>query len=318
MHENDADVDTSEPLPQDPPVWDNWLISHGMDFLKTIRPAGPKLALLFNQQVELGRIIHDMLSNVFAPKRKNATKSKRWTTAILQQLNARLLAWHEALPGDMRWKKWFTNKDRLQPNVTVLHTLYHSTRICLNLPFITTIEPHTLHQEQTAISNSISECIKICKSSAEEIAGILERFKSQHTLGNAPVILVQGAIVAANAILITSRISGTSVSLMEDTPFPNLDEALNEMSVSWSLASDARVRLGKALDWQQPEQSAPVVPGGDAIGQNIGDPLEMFQWSETAGPDIIHFGDPLQEANFESPEQYSWEPMSFMSAEASH
>ena len=103
-----------------PPIWDNWLVSHDMSFLKTIRPAGPKLTLLFNQQVELGRIIHDMLANVFAPKRKGAAKSKRWTTAALQQLNARLLSWHEALPADMRWKKWFTNRDRLQPNVAVL------------------------------------------------------------------------------------------------------------------------------------------------------------------------------------------------------
>ncbi|KAI0113096.1 fungal-specific transcription factor domain-containing protein [Daldinia grandis] len=120
MHENDADVDTSEPLPHDPPIWDDWLQSHNMSSLKTVRPAGPKLTLLFNQQVDLGRIIHDILSNVFSPKGKGFTKSKRWTTTVLQQLNARLLSWHEALPADMRWKKWFTNRDRLQPNVTVL------------------------------------------------------------------------------------------------------------------------------------------------------------------------------------------------------
>ncbi|KAI1416412.1 hypothetical protein F5Y13DRAFT_153883 [Hypoxylon sp. FL1857] len=61
-----------------------------------------------------------MLANVFAPKCKDAASSRRWTTTALQQLNARLLSWHEALPADMRWKKWFTNKDRLQTNVTVL------------------------------------------------------------------------------------------------------------------------------------------------------------------------------------------------------
>lgn len=140
----------------------------------------------------------------------------------------------------------------------------------------------------------------------------MERFKGQHTLGNAPVILVQGAIVAANAILITSRISGTSVSLIEDTPFSNLDEALNEMSVSWKLASDARAGLRKALSSRQPEQSAQIVSRGGTIGQ-FNDPLETFQWTQVVGPEFINFaGDPLHEVNFENPDQYSWKPMSFM------
>ncbi|KAI1380513.1 hypothetical protein F4677DRAFT_261754 [Hypoxylon crocopeplum] len=311
MHENDADVDTSEPLPHDPPIWDNWLEIHDMSFLKTVRPAGPKLALLFNQQVELGRIIHDMLSNVFAPKRKSALKSKRWTTAALQQLNARLLAWHEALPSDMRWKKWFTNKDRLQPNVAVLHTLYHSTRICLNLPFITTIESHTLRDKPGAISSSITESIRICKSAAGDIVDVLDRFKGQHTLGNVPLILVQGAIVATNSVLVTSKTSDHSGSLFEDTPFPILDEALNEMSVSWTLASDARARFKRALNWRQPEQHAPTFPSEDIMERNIGDPLEMFRWPQTNESDLVHYGDQVQAVEFESPEQYSWEPMGF-------
>ncbi|KAF9869953.1 transcription factor [Colletotrichum karsti] len=120
MYENDADVNLSEPLPHDPPVWENWLFSHDLGFLKTVRPAGPKLTLLFNQQIELARIIHDMLSTTFAPKKKNDSHARRWTEVSLNKLNARLVAWHEALPTNMRWKKWFTNKDNLQPNVAIL------------------------------------------------------------------------------------------------------------------------------------------------------------------------------------------------------
>ncbi|OTA59696.1 hypothetical protein K449DRAFT_385014 [Hypoxylon sp. EC38] len=315
MHENDADVDTSEPLPHNPPIWDNWLQTHDLSYMKTIRPAGPKLTLLFNQQVELGRIIHDMLANVFAPKRKGSANSKRWTTTALQQLNARLLSWHEALPADMRWKKWFTNKDRLQTNVTVLHTLYHSTRICLNIPFITTTKSNVTHEKASAISSSIAEAIKICKSSAEGIVDILERFKSQHTLGNTPLILVQGAIVATNAVVVTSRISEAPISLMEDTPFPILDEALNEMSVSWKLASEARERFRKALSLWQPEQHAPAAAGEHVWVHDINEPPDMFQWAQATGSEFIQYADSVQGADFESPEQYLWEPMGFINTE---
>ena len=101
-------------------MWEHWLDSHNLNFLKSINHVGPKLTLLFNQQVELGRIIHDMLSNTFTPRKEKKPKTRRWTEVSVNKLNARLISWHEALPLDMRLKKWFTNKDVLYPNVAVL------------------------------------------------------------------------------------------------------------------------------------------------------------------------------------------------------
>ncbi|KAF4422836.1 putative transcriptional regulatory protein [Colletotrichum fructicola] len=233
MYENDADVNLSEPLPHDPPVWENWLFSHDLGFLKTVRPAGPKLTLLFNQQIELARIIHDMLSTTFAPRKKTDAHARRWTEVSLNKLNARLVAWHEALPTNMRWKKWFTKKDNLQVNVAILHTLYHSTRISLNLPFIASIGsmPSLSEDKPENEKNPLAQSFRVCRAGAEGIVDVLQRFKSEHTLGNAPLL----------------HMSNPS-SLANDTLLPILDDALQDMAHSWSLAGEARLKFKSGLD----------------------------------------------------------------------
>jgi hypothetical protein len=75
---------------------------------------------LLHQHVELGRIMHDILSTTFVPKRKEQPKARRWTNVLLNKLNARLVAWHEALPSDMRWKKWPNAKENLLPDIAML------------------------------------------------------------------------------------------------------------------------------------------------------------------------------------------------------
>lgn len=137
MQDNDADVDISESQPlvfprhhwcafltvtsrDDPHIWEDWLASHDLVFLETGRPAGPNLTSMLHQQVELGRIIHDILATTFVPQRNEQTKARRWTNVLLNKLNARLVAWHEALPKEMRWKKWLTAKDNLLPDICMV------------------------------------------------------------------------------------------------------------------------------------------------------------------------------------------------------
>ncbi|KAF4839427.1 putative transcriptional regulatory protein [Colletotrichum siamense] len=259
MYENDADVNLSEPLPHDPPVWENWLFSHDLGFLKTVRPAGPKLTLLFNQQIELARIIHDMLSTTFAPRKKTDAHARRWTEVSLNKLNARLVAWHEALPTNMRWKKWFTNKDNLQVNVAILHTLYHSTRISLNLPFIASIGsmPSLSEDKPENEKNPLAQSFRVCRAGAEGIVDVLQRFKSEHTLGNAPLLFVGGCILAMNAILVTCRHMSNPSSLANDTLLPILDDALQDMAHSWSLAGEARLKFKSVLNAKARRSAGP-------------------------------------------------------------
>ncbi|KAK2774479.1 transcription factor [Colletotrichum kahawae] len=358
MYENDADVNLSEPLPHDPPVWETWLFSHDLGFLKTVRPAGPKLTLLFNQQIELARIIHDMLSTTFAPRKKTDAHARRWTEVSLNKLNARLVAWHEALPTNMRWKKWFTNKDNLQVNVAILHTLYHSTRISLNLPFIASIGhmPSLSEDKPENEKNPLAQSFRVCRAGAEGIVDVLQRFKSEHTLGNAPLLFVGGCILAMNAILVTCRHMSNPSSLANDTLLPILDNALQDMAHSWSLAGEARLKFKSVLDAKirrsagpstEVEESAPgsrsasevpvpvpilheelstatamtsVVTSAPAPGMTSpGTDVPIDPTLITPGDDSPgNMGIAAQSAGLESPGQHVWEPMSVLDSEAAY
>ncbi|KAI8961206.1 hypothetical protein F5Y11DRAFT_366925 [Daldinia sp. FL1419] len=232
-----------------------------------------------------------------------------------------LIFWGRSMQSTTAY--FFDEEFRRRPNVTVLQyyepnlnlqdyitdivdqpsTLYHSTRICLNLPFIVNPESAALRRSTGPVSTSLSESIKICKSSAEEIADILERLKGQDTLGNAPLTLVQGAIVATSAIIVISRISSSLTSLVEDTPFPTLDEALCEMSASCTLASEARTRFGRSLGQQHPDQYEPNEVNEIAQEQGSAKPLDTFHWPHISSQDVIH-EPPLDPAlDLVSPEQ---------------
>ncbi|KAL1857413.1 hypothetical protein Daus18300_010386 [Diaporthe australafricana] len=369
MHDDDSDVDISEPLPHDPRIWNDWLLSHGLTFLETTGPAGPKMSSLLYQQVELGRIIHDILSTTFAPKRKERSKARRWTKVSLNNLNARLVAWHEALPTEMRWKKWLTAKDSVSADTTILHTMYHSTRICLNLPFLT----YTVEREATTSSDPkqqsdgtpneahapprpshFVESAKICESSADSLADILHRYRAQYTLGSAPNLLVYGAIVATNALLVTLRRQRGNPDetplLIKDTALPALDSYLKEMSIPWALAGEARNKFRRAMStWSGQDQASPGQPTcSEQMAQfSAQPPVEQdINFTDLSSIDPAlgtiaheHHHDWYQEThhghvqpqiqqvdaagsgsspdvNFDSPVPYVWDPMSVLDGEA--
>lgn len=166
--------------------------------------------------------------------------------------------------------------------------LYHSTRICLNLPFLT----YTVECEATTSVTKQNhggpheprprhfvESAKICESSADSLADILHRYRAQHTLGSAPILLVYGAIVATNAVLVTlkrQRGSPDETPLrIKDTALPALDSYLKELSVPWALAGEARNKFQRAMTtWSGQDQPSPG-------------PTFSEQWAQiSAHPDV--------------------------------
>ena len=141
--------------------------------------------------------------------------------------------------------------------------LYHNTRICLNLPFLVSyIERGPSFSDtkqsygddskpQAARVRHLAESAKICKLSSESLVDILHRFRAQHTLTNSPIILLYAAIVATNAVLVTLRYQHRSTNepplQIKDTVLPALDTYLQELSVPWALAGEARIKFQRAL-----------------------------------------------------------------------
>jgi hypothetical protein len=136
--------------------------------------------------------------------------------------------------------------------------LYHIIRISLNRPF--------LAASSEAIQYELFEdSQKICDTSVDTIVSILRRFKSQHSLQNAPLVFVHGSIRAADAMMAITRHQSGDLPLIQDTNLQALDTALVEMSHAWTLAGNARKGLQNLLkDIEIKKQHAPSVASSGA------------------------------------------------------
>jgi hypothetical protein len=134
LHDDDDDVLISKPVPcvallflnamltcdtSQTPVWETWLDQHDLSSFKDMTGAPNSLSVL-KRQIDLGRIIEDMLSQTLPPKKMTPGGSKRWAEISLNRLNARLCSWHNALPGDMRWDRWGSSFDVVHPSIASL------------------------------------------------------------------------------------------------------------------------------------------------------------------------------------------------------
>ncbi|KAK2054855.1 hypothetical protein LY76DRAFT_211716 [Colletotrichum caudatum] len=133
---------------------------------------------------------------------------------------------------------------------------YHSARICLNLPFITSVRqiPTVPGGGAEDPTNPIVKSFRICQSSAQSIVDVLQRFRAQHTLRNTPLNFIGATIVATNAVLATTRRQSSPPSSVKDTLLPFLDGALEEMCVSWKLAGEARQKVRNAFNLTTTQQ----------------------------------------------------------------
>lgn len=131
--------------------------------------------------------------------------------------------------------------------LTISSMLFHTARLSLNRPLVN-------RDKRKASASShyrlISDAIEVCDTSVETILGIIRRFGSRHSLKNAPLVFVHGAVAAVD---VTLEIG--ACSLEENQPRPAarekflsaLDAALEELSYTWTIAQDARRGLQHLL-----------------------------------------------------------------------
>jgi len=255
MRDIDAYVEAVKPVPK-PPIWDAWLDQQSLGFLKD-EQASPDSTSILNKQIELGRIIEELLSQTFAPNRRAHRRSGSWMENSVNKLNAKFLSWQDSLPGEMRWDRWGSSCDAVHSSVASLQMLYHTARISLNRPFIA----HQCNPAGDPLADSSvfsADSIRICDASADMIVSILNRFRVRHTLAKAPFVFVHGAIIAADVTLVLARYQNNGVLDTKNTNLPSLDTALAELSYAWALAGEARVGLRNILGGVDSERQNPL------------------------------------------------------------
>ncbi|KIW77093.1 hypothetical protein Z517_09539 [Fonsecaea pedrosoi CBS 271.37] len=201
--------------------------------------------LLLTKQAELGNIIKDIQLQVHC-KRKLHLLSEYCLQALYNKLNARLWSWYDSLPGDMRWSRWSSNLEEVEPSLANLHMIYHTARISLNRSLISA----DVHGTSSEYSKLVFDAFEACNGSVETIVGIFRRFNAQHTLKNAPLSFVHGAVTASEASLAMAACSrkGRHTQLsIQDTCLSAIDTALADMAHAWEMANNARHGLREVL-----------------------------------------------------------------------
>lgn len=80
----------------------------------------PVSTLLLVKQGQLSNIISAMQRQVLSSPRKSPYRSDHWYDALYNKLNAQLWSWHDSLPGELRWNKWSSNLQMVDPSLTSL------------------------------------------------------------------------------------------------------------------------------------------------------------------------------------------------------
>ncbi|KAI1847281.1 hypothetical protein JX265_013994 [Neoarthrinium moseri] len=234
MHESDGDVKSSKPQQQDP-IFNNWAEGHGLTHLMDELPVTPRLADVFNKQVEVSRIVRQGLNAIHSSR-----QAPDWADVAINEIVTRLVRFKDQLPPLMRLREWMSFSEPVQPHLAALHMLWHSSRISLICPFLNVSNL----QRSRLGSVAAVDLGEACVESVERIIVILRRFESQHGLRHAPILFVHGAIAAANTILTLARCESKS----PDRPhFAELELALQEMSATWDIAGHALTKLRELI-----------------------------------------------------------------------
>lgn len=103
-----------------PPFWPSSMNHQSTSHAKDVDAWPVVSTLLLAKQAELGRIIQEIQSQVHFPCGRSRHGSEYWLQAVYIKLNARLWGWHDSLPGAMRWNRWSSNLDEVDPSLANL------------------------------------------------------------------------------------------------------------------------------------------------------------------------------------------------------
>jgi hypothetical protein len=260
--------------------------------------------LLLVKQAELSNIINDVQTSILSSKRRILQRPDHWVVAVYNKLNAELWSWHDSLPGEMRWNKWSSNLEVVDPSLASLQyvsyaisslleltpssrnhsMLYHTTRIALNRPLLARSSqkrsaPHML-------TEVVTQAFQLCEASVETIVGIARRLNAQHSLQSAPLTCVHGVIIAVDAALAMSSWTGPEREDREsprspgkDTTLSMLETALADLSSAWTIAQDAHTGLRTWLDQRSGPQEGDVYGSGRRSVGSDGTPSTLASTS---------------------------------------
>ncbi|KAI0195075.1 fungal-specific transcription factor domain-containing protein [Xylaria flabelliformis] len=244
-----SDVRGTERIPY-PPEWANLLDTYiAPDTSITAFEDGPSLVNALIYRIELYRIVHSMITEVFENRRTNAGGTV--VAATITRIHVSLTKWLAGLPNNLNWNQW--TMGQLSPWVYHLHLLFHTVMTILHRP------PSQLLQKPE--SSFDRDDIEICYESLGAILRLIRSYGRFYSYKHLPLDFVQTLSTAAGTILMRRHLNNLPWNDAETSR--SLDfviQAMEDIKDTWSCANDI---LNSVLKARQTEAAA--IPDVDPV-----------------------------------------------------
>ncbi|KAI0802598.1 fungal-specific transcription factor domain-containing protein [Xylaria sp. FL0064] len=288
-----SDVRGTERIPY-PDDWANLLdiyIAPGTSV--TAFEDSPSLVNALIYRIELYRIVHNMITEVFENRRINAGGPV--VAATISRIHVSLTKWLAGLPNNLNWNQWTINQ--LPQWVYHLHLLFHTVMTILHRP------PSQLLQKPEASIDR--DDIEICYESLGAILRLLRTYPRFYSYKHLPLDFVQTLSTAAGSILMrrqldhlpwddaeTSRSLDLVIQAMEDIKdtWPCVKEILNSVLKARQTEATVMPDVDPVMDFDFLAAQHPVLPddGTAWLSSSFGNPMagSMVPWGHVQPGDV--------------------------------
>ncbi|KAF3003619.1 hypothetical protein E8E13_007435 [Curvularia kusanoi] len=227
---------------------------------------GIPLVACFVHQVELAKILHTMIVEVFENRRQQPGN-----TAAAQQVHKELVRWLSELPHQLQWSQWTVGKSA--PYVLHLHMLFHTTMIILH-------RPSRQDFDDESVANG--EGVEMCYQSLAAILKLLKTHGKYYRFDILPLDTVQTLASAAEIVMMRRHIDSLSWDDKEiSRPMTQILEALEAMLEVFPCVREFRdsilfsMQTGTNEEEQQAGKEADLM---DLLQPGMG-PFSEYTWS---------------------------------------
>ncbi|EXJ78721.1 hypothetical protein A1O1_09123 [Capronia coronata CBS 617.96] len=247
LYPHESDVRNAMRIPY-PAEWERLLdtyISPGSS--TTAYEDGIALVASLIYQIELAKIFHNLIVNIFENRSQNSTVA----AMTAHQIHVDMTNWLSRLPGKLHWNQWTVG--RVPSCVLHLHMLFHTGMIILHRP------PRTLFGDPKIAT---SEDTEICYQSLEAILRLLRSYARHYRYVDLPLDVMHILSTAAATVLMKrffNKAQWTDIEISKPLSF--LLGVMDEIKVKWPCMLEIRESITRSIS--EPLADPEVGPAGE-------------------------------------------------------
>ncbi|KAF2489528.1 hypothetical protein BU16DRAFT_531800 [Lophium mytilinum] len=277
LYPYESDVRSTIRIPY-PPEWEGLLDTYiGKRNTSTAFEDGIALIGSLTYQVELCKILHNIITNLYENRRVNADHAVIATTA--QQIHVSLTTWLAGLPAKLHWNQWTVGK--VPAYVLHLHMLFHTAMIILH-------RPPRHYFEKPGIA--ASEDVEICYESVYALVRLLRSYSRYYRYQSLPLDFVHSLSTAAGIIIMKRFFENATFDHSEvSTSLGVILRAMDDVKKTWPCMKEIQDSVLEAM-----KSRASAIPRMDPmpsldLSTSLSAGLEFpmngeVQMNEEAGP----------------------------------